>query len=236
MPQSDPQRETPETVERPSRRSATATGTRVWLVRHAEVEAAWRGRAYGDLDVPLSADGRARTLELAERFAALAPDAVWCSPLTRALELGRAIAARLQTGLDVRDELREIHRGRWQGLPVTEIEERFPDEVRAFYADPWTFRAHGGECDAQVAARAGRALDDVLALHAGGVVVLATHYNVVRVLAAGALGIPPERSFALRVDPGRSVLLVDGPERWLLSGSNVWDPTASPGARAGATA
>jgi probable phosphoglycerate mutase len=161
---------------------------------------------------------------------------VWCSPLARARALGEAIAARLRTGVTVRDELREIHRGRWQGLAVTEIEERFPDEVRAFYADPWSFRAHEGECDALVAARANRALDDVLARHAGGVVVLATHYNVLRVLVAGALGIPPERSFALRVDPGRSVLLVDGPERWLLLGSNVWDPAASPGARTGATA
>jgi broad specificity phosphatase PhoE len=61
--------------------------------------------------------------------------------------------------------------------------------------------------------------------------VLATHYNVIRVLAAHLLGIEPARSFAFRVDPGRAALFEDrpaldsSPAGWVLRCSNTARPT-----------
>ena len=42
-----------------------ASWTRLFLVRHGAVERAWRGRIYGDLDVPLSAAGEAQARRIA---------------------------------------------------------------------------------------------------------------------------------------------------------------------------
>lgn len=202
-------------------------GTRVWLLRHAEVHADWRGVAYGDLDVPLSEAGAVHTRVLGERFGALAPVEVACSPLARARALGEAVAAAAQAPLAVAPGLRELFRGRWQGRARTALESECEGEVAAYYDDPWTFDGHGGETDRAIAARAWPELEARVRRHPGDTVVLCTHYNVIRVLLAKALGVPPAASFGLRVDPGAGALLVDGPEGWLLAHLNIEDPSAA---------
>lgn len=202
------------------------TGARLWLVRHAEVHEDWQGVAYGDLDVPLSEVGRRQTASLIERLAALAPRAVLSSPLERALALGRGLAEASGAPLTVADGLREIDRGAWQGARVEELHAARAEEVAAFYADPWSWRGHGGECDADVAARAWPVVEAALAAPGSGDLVVVSHYNVIRVTAGRMLGIPPERTFALRVDPGSAVALVDGPRGFVLHHSNVDRPPA----------
>jgi broad specificity phosphatase PhoE len=201
------------------------SGVHLWLARHAAVHADWRGKAYEGLDVPLSAEGEAWTLELADRLAALRPDRVFASPLKRALDLGRAVAERSGAPLAVDPRLSEVRRGSWQGRAVEELYRADPAAIEAFYADPWTYDAHGGESDAALAARVWPAIEAALA-GASGRVVVATHYNVIRVVVAGALGIPPPRSFGLRVDPGRLVLLHDGPDGWRLLAANTDHPAS----------
>ena len=187
------------------------TGTRVWLVRHAEVHEDWQGKAYGCLDVPLSEDGLARTRQFAKALGSLPPDAVMSSPLQRAKQLADGIVETSGAPLTVDERLAEINRGDWQGLRVEELHERFEDEVRLFYGDPWSYRGHGGENDAMVFERAFAALDQAL-VDSGSErsLVFTTHYNVIRVLTARALDIDPARSFGLRVDPAHGVMLVDG--------------------------
>ena len=199
-------------------------GTEVWLARHAEVHEDWRGRAYGDLDVPLSEDGRRRTRELARDLAGLRPARVLSSPLERALVLGRDVAERCGAPLEVLPGLREVHRGTWQGRRVDELSRDEPEAVRAFYADPWDWRGHGGESDAMIAARIAPVVRSELEELDGGRLLVTTHYNVIRVFALCALGIPAESSFALRVDPGRLVVMRDDPAGWRLLHSNLASP------------
>ncbi|MEW6071929.1 MAG: histidine phosphatase family protein [Planctomycetota bacterium] len=206
------------------------TGTRVWLVRHAEVHPDWQGRAYGTLDVPLSAEGEERTREMGRDFGCLDLAVVISSPLERAARLGRAVAAGAGLAAIPEDGLREIHRGRWEGLAVDELHARFPAEIDAFYADPWGWAGHGGENDAAIAARAWPAVERAVQRTRGGTILAATHYNVIRVLVGCALALPPGRTFALRVDTGGAVLLVDAPGGWRLVHSNVPAPPAGGGA------
>ena len=208
------------------------TGTKLWLLRHAEVAAEWRGRAYGDLDVPLSDEGRRTTEELARALGDVGVDIVLSSPLERALELGRAVARASGAELEVDPDLRELHRGAWQGRDHTELAE----EMAPYYDDPWSFDGHAGESDALLAARVWPVVERAIESRPGGTVVLATHYNVIRVIAGIALGLAPPRTFALRVDPGRAVLLEDGPRGFVLRRSNVAAPTtgSAEGAEVGA--
>lgn len=216
---------TPDALPPPFLHPGTGSGAELWLVRHAEVREDWQGRAYGDLDVPLSLAGEERTRALAPLLAALGPTRVLASPLSRARLLGAAVARCAGLELELDDNLREVHRGRWQGRAVRELQEELPEEVAAFYADPWAWRGHGGECDRDVSERAWRAVERGLADGAGARLCVATHYNVIRVLAAGALGIPAAASFAFRVDPGRASLLVDRADGWHLLRSNVETPS-----------
>ena len=64
--------------------SPAPSPTRLYLVRHGEVDHAWQGRIYGALDVPLSDAGRragervARTLAGVELAAVVRPLAMCC--------------------------------------------------------------------------------------------------------------------------------------------------------------
>lgn len=211
------------------------TGSAIWLIRHGEVAEEWHGVAYGNLDVPLSPAGLERTAELGESFGALPPDRVLASPLSRARQLGQAVAERAQVPLEIHPALAEIHRGTWQSIPVSELYARHPEDVADFYANPWEWRGHQGEADVDVYGRTAALVDELLA-GAGApgdpktphrpqrTLVLATHYNVVRVITAAAMGISPARSFSLRVDTGRAVKLVDGPSGFELHHTNVLAP------------
>lgn len=215
----------------PAPHAGRGTGARLWLVRHAEVHEEWEGRAYGDLDVPLSDGGAARTLEMGREFGALPLDLVLASPLQRARRLGAEVARVANAELVEEDGLREVNRGRWQGRDVTELHEACADEVRDFYADPWGWAGHGGEHDEAIATRAWSAVERGLERVGDGTLLVATHYNVIRVLVASALGVPPVRSFAVRIDLGRAVGLVDAPEGWRLEGTNLVSPPTRRGDR-----
>jgi broad specificity phosphatase PhoE len=163
------------------------------------------------------------------RFSALRPTRVLSSPLARSLEVGRALAEASGAPLVVEADLREIHRGSWQGRRVDELRATDADLLAAFYADPWTFRAHGGESDELLLARVWRVIEGALRgqeAHADepATLVLTVHYNVIRVVAAHLLGIRPDRSFAFRIDPARAALFEDSPLGWKLHAANVSGP------------
>lgn len=94
---------------------------KLWLVRHAQTEAA-PGLCYGATDVCVPA---AATLAVAQAVAARLPDGVVLldhSPLRRCAELAEAIAA-LRPGLAVRADARlaEMDFGAWEGRPWSSI-------------------------------------------------------------------------------------------------------------------
>jgi broad specificity phosphatase PhoE len=211
------------------------SGAGVWLIRHGEVREDWQGRVYGGLDVPLSAAGIADTAAAARRFAALPFRRVLTSSLQRARALGEALSQASGAPLEVDPALAEVQRGRWQGMASSELRELHPAEVAAYYADPWEYGEHGGESDRGVLARAWPPFERAVCAVEGGLLAVACHYNVLRVLIARAVGIAPEASFRVRIDLAAACYLVDGPNGWVLERANVRHPEVEwAGAGAGA--
>lgn len=207
-------------------RPGRGSGTRIWLARHAQVDRRWRAKAYGSQDVPLGPDGLLASESLGSRLARAGVAALVGSDLSRAAHLARATARAGALAAPLTPNLREVNRGHWQELPVAELHARHPEQVQGFYDDPWTFRGHGGESDADVVARAWPVLDGLIAANPGGTVALCAHYNVLRALAAEALGLDPSGSLRWRLDTACASLLVDDPSGWVLAAHNLSDPSA----------
>ncbi|MBL8863199.1 MAG: histidine phosphatase family protein [Planctomycetes bacterium] len=226
MRQPIPHPDFPPGVDPPGPRPARApgSGARIWLVRHAEVHADFEGTAYGNSDVPLSKTGEEQTRVLGARFAALPLELVRASPLARATAMGRAIAVGARAPLELAPGLAEVDRGAWQGLPTAEFRARWLADREAFLADPWRWKGHGGESDADLFARGWPVLYATLEAARGGTVVLASHYNLIRALVTGALGLGARASFAFRNRPAHAALLVDAPGGFELRASDVDDP------------
>jgi broad specificity phosphatase PhoE len=103
--------------------------TRVFLIRHADVENP-RRLLYGHLDgFQLSALGRAQALAVGDRLRSADLKRIISSPLARAVETSELINSRLATPaiLEVDPELREAEFSRYlQGLPYWQIPVRRP--------------------------------------------------------------------------------------------------------------
>lgn len=154
---------------------------RLFLVRHGESEANAQRRMQGRLDSPLTTKGRRQAEAIAERIAAAGRvDALYTSPLRRALQTAQAIGR--EVGLEpVRlDDLMETDIGEATGLTWREFERRWPRNAHSIrYGEPdanWP----GGESREQLAARAARAMDQVRAQQPSGAVAVVSHGGTLR--------------------------------------------------------
>jgi broad specificity phosphatase PhoE len=198
----------------------------VWLVRHADVHDDFQQCAYGCMDVPLSENGTMQTRTMGERFAALPVSLVASSNLSRALAMGNAIAASTHAPLAIDARLREVSRGEWQGLSTVEFRDRWHADAHNFAADPWRWKGHRGESDADLFERGWPALIESVQRARGGDVVIASHFNLIRALVTGALGWGGRESFSFRTQTARACLLIDEKDGWKLVARDVDDPRA----------
>ena len=158
--------------------------TRLFIIRHGATVLSAEDRFAGSSDPPLSEAGRAQAGRLARRLAGEPLAAVYASPLVRALETARILAG---------PHRREISHGRWEQLTRREVEERFPDELAAWDADPYTFAPLGGESGLAVTARALPALVEIVRAHVGQRVLIVSHKATLRLLLSSLLGFDPRR-------------------------------------------
>ncbi|MBD0319642.1 MAG: histidine phosphatase family protein [Gemmatimonadetes bacterium] len=171
----------------------SSTTTRVFLIRHGATILTAENRFAGAVEVPLSDEGREQARRLATRLHAVPIAAVYASPLGRALETARIVAAPhgLPVGTDPR--LREISHGHWEEMTRAEVEERFAGEVASWEADPYTFAPEGGETGLDVTARALPAMLELVRAHPGQPIAVVSHKATIRLLLSSLLGFDPRR-------------------------------------------
>ena len=152
------------------------------LIRHGETDWNTEGRWQGQIDVPLNENGKNHARQLAIELAGAGIQVIYSSDLTRALETARPLAEAL--GLPVRTDqrLREINQGDWQGLLITEIQERHAELFRSRMANPHSVASPGGETMLQVEARVYQSLDEILQKHPDETVAIVAHGFVIAVL------------------------------------------------------
>ncbi len=167
--------------------------TRVYLIRHAETETTIEDRFAGSRDLALNPEGREHASELATRLEGFRIDAVYASPLNRAMETARAIAEGHHVDVTPVDALREINHGHWEGLTRAEVEARYPDEYAAYERDPLDTAPEGGESANSVVARAVPALLAIVRAHPGGELAVVSHKATNRLLICYFMGIDLKR-------------------------------------------
>jgi probable phosphomutase (TIGR03848 family) len=172
---------------RTSRRPSPATV--VLLVRHGltpTTGVVLPGRAPG---LHLSDDGRRQADDLAKRLAAIDDiAAVYASPLERARETAKPIAASRRQPVRVERGLLECDFGRWTGERLDKL-ARTP-EWAIVQHHPSGFRFPGGESFVEMQARVVSALARLVALHPGRTIVAVSHADPIKAAVSHALGAP----------------------------------------------
>jgi probable phosphoglycerate mutase len=144
---------------------------RIYLARHGETDWNRQRRLQGSQDVPLSATGREQAEALGKRLSGVSLDAVYASPLRRALETARIAAGGLP--VSVRPGLAERSFGAFEGLRRNSEPER-KRELDRRRRDP-DDALDGGESENQHLARVRAAVEEIRARHAEGNVLVVGH-------------------------------------------------------------
>jgi broad specificity phosphatase PhoE len=197
-------------------------GRRLLLLRHGRTSYNASGRFQGRLDPPLDDHGRLQAAEAAEALADLKPAALLSSTAQRAYGTAEVIAARCGLQVASDDRLCEVDNGRWAGLTLAEVRERFPEE-HAGWRRGDDIKIGGAESYREVSVRASAAVaGPVDALADGELLVVVTHGGVARGLSAALLGLPHEH-WRILSGLGNCTwsVLAERPERWVLEGHGL---------------
>jgi broad specificity phosphatase PhoE len=164
--------------------------TTLYLVRHGETaynrQRIMQGRR---INSHLNETGRWQAQALRHRLARIPLDALYSSTLYRAQETA-AIIAQAHPGLSVHalGDLEEMSWGVLEGQAIEpHVKVTFGQMVQAWSAGQFDVRAEEGESILEVQQRAVRAIDHILAHHAGQTVLVVTHGRLLRVLLATLL-------------------------------------------------
>lgn len=174
----------------PPAADVTRSSQQVVLIRHGETDWSEIGRLTGRTDLRLTDRGTRRAGRLAPRLSVWDFRLVLTSPLRRALETCQA--AGFADRAVVRDDLMEWNYGEYEGLTRAEVQTKRPGWTL------WVDGARGGEKPADVGARADRIIAEIR--RAAGDVLVFSHGDLLRTLAARWLGLPPScgRIFKIR--------------------------------------
>lgn len=195
--------------------------TRLLLVRHGLTDWNVSGRFQGQTDVPLNKTGRLQAEALARRLAGEGILCIYASPLQRARETARIIAAPIGCPVILDLRLCELHFGDWEGLTYEQIAQRQPQALAAWQANSETTPPPGGESLAQLAARASAFLQDIRSLYEEKTVLLAAHGGLLQVMICLALGLPAHMYWKFAISPGSISELGLYPDAAILNALNV---------------
>lgn len=169
--------------------------TRLYLIRHGQVEGHEEQRYNGQADIALTAQGEAQFGLLRVRLEKKPLAAIYTSDLQRCRQGAELIGAAHELEPVAFPELRELHIGRWEGMTWEEIRTRYPKEWQARLDDLVHYRVPDGESLLEMSERVLPVVRRIVDRHVGEEVVLVAHGGVNRVILLDAIGAPLNRMF-----------------------------------------
>ncbi len=128
-------------------------------------------------------------------------DVVISSPLRRARETAEEVSVRLGLPVEIEPGFQECAFGAWDGLTLSEVQERWPRELERWLGDT-TVAPPGGESIAATRRRVEAALLATLELHAERTIVVVSHVNPIKLALRYALRAPWEVTHRMLLGPG----------------------------------
>lgn len=168
-------------------------GMTLLLVRHCEAEGNVKRVFQGWTDSDVTENGRRQLELLAERCRDIPLDAVYSSPLKRAMETAKAVNRYHHLPIITDQILKEIHIGELEGIRFADFPMEYPLEAQNWSNAPHLFQAPGGESMAQVFARMREALTEIIEKNEGKTVAVCSHGCAIRNALCWLKGWPLEQ-------------------------------------------
>lgn len=173
------------------------------LIRHAAIDNTFDHCYIGRRDVPLSPAGHHQAARLAQHLQErnIVFDALWCSPALRARQTTTALLQTQPRHYLVRDELQEVHFGRWEGLTFAQICAQDPQQVNAWATQQESFCFPDGEAQRDFIQRVAT-MATAICSTAEDHLAIVSHGGVIRSLICRLVGWPTDATMKFTIERG----------------------------------
>lgn len=184
-------------------------GLKLYLLRHGQTTFSRANAFCGSIDPELTEDGVAMAEGFAKTYHTTPWNAIYASPMKRAIATAQPLASALGIALELREGLKEINYGQWEGKHPDDVDRDYHDDYVRWTADPAWHAPTGGESAITIANRALAVVDEIRQRYTTGHVLVVSHKATIRIILCSLLGIDVGR-FRYRLGaPVGSVSMVE---------------------------
>lgn len=158
----------------------------IYLIRHAQAEGNWKRLFQGHTDAAVSELGETQIEHLSQRMRDLTFDAVYASPLARAVQTAQGVAKGVP--ITIEPGIMEINGGDFEGVPFGDLPTRFPDVFAQWQDEPELCSLPAGESMQIVFDRMKAAIDKIAHAHPNQTVAIVSHGCAIRCFLCYAKG------------------------------------------------
>ena len=182
---------------------------KLYFLRHGQTACSRENLFCGASDPALTPEG----VEMAEAFATVYSSTPWSaifsSPMQRTITTAQPLCDALGIEMELRDGLKEISYGKWEGQTVETVTRDYHDDYIRWSADPAWHSPTGGELAVAIAARAMLVIEEIKQRYPTGNILIVSHKATIRIILCNLLGIDVGR-FRYRLGcPVGSVSMVE---------------------------
>ena len=183
---------------------------RIILVRHGETDWNKQGRFQGQIDIPLNKNGKAQAKAASEFLKTTVIKKAFSSSLSRPKETAQIILNE-HPGIEisVKDNLKEIGHGKWEGKLESEIKSDWPDLLKKWKISPEKVQMPEGENIKEVSARSITGWHEICKdLKNDETALVVAHDAVNKTILCHLLGLMPSKIWMIKQGNG-GITIID---------------------------
>jgi len=187
---------------------------RIILVRHGETDWNKQGRFQGQIDIPLNKNGKAQAQAASEFLKNISIQKAFSSSLSRPRETAQIILKE-HPGIEIslKDNIKEIGHGKWEGKLESEIKSDWPDLLQAWKILPEKVQMPDGENITQVSTRSITGWKEICKnLKENETALVVAHDAVNKTILCHLLGLTPSNIWMIKQGNG-GITVIDLSEK-----------------------
>ncbi len=162
---------------------------KLYMLRHGETVFSINRGYCGALDVELTEAGQAMAQAFADEYKSLKWEAIYCSPMKRAIATATPLSKATDRPLIIRDGIKECNYGEWEGKTKAEVDSEFHQDYVDWMTEPAWNSPKGGETAVEVRNRAMTVIAEIEEKYTEGNVLLVAHRTTLRIVLCSLMGI-----------------------------------------------
>ncbi|WP_392533095.1 histidine phosphatase family protein [Nostoc sp. C117] len=161
----------------------------LYFLRHGQTECSRNNSFCGSIDSELTLEGLEMAKAFADAYSSTPWTAIFCSPMRRTVATGKPLCEAIGMEAQLRDGLKEINYGEWEGKTPEIISRDYHDDYIRWSADPAWNAPTGGEMGVTIAFRALQVIEEIKQNYSSGNILVVSHKATIRIILCSLLGI-----------------------------------------------